>query len=84
MMISADRDVCVAACETLNVPVGLETNLLKAMKGLKGSIGGALADAFIVRHPYSTDVVWPAPLERLVGLLRSVLGTTAGEGETSE
>ena len=82
MMISADREACVVACQSLNVSVEPGEDLLKVMKGLKGAIGAALAHEFVLRHPYSPDAGWPDPLQRLVQLLEPALDTVVGEGET--
>ena len=82
MMISADREACVVACQSLNVSVEPGEDLLKVMKGLKGTIGAALAHEFVLRHPYSPDADWPEPLQRLVQLLEPALDTVVGEGET--
>jgi len=73
---------CVAACQTLNVPVGPTDNLPEIMVGHKGSIGGALAHEFIWRHPYAAGARWLAPLEQLVGLLRTALAPATGEAGT--
>ena len=81
MMIHADREACVAACRSLSVSVGPEGDLLNAMKGLKGTIGGPLAHEFVMRHPYSSNTGWPEPLKQLVELLRAELGTVMVNNE---
>lgn len=84
MMINAAPDACMAACEALNTPVEGSEQLLDAMKGLKGSIGGLLASEFIERHPYGDGNGWPEPLRQLADALRKRLSGDLGpEGVTA-
>lgn len=81
MMISAAPDACTAACQALNAPVARPEELLDALKGVKGSIGGLLASEFVERHPYGDGNGWPEPLRKLVDGLRRKLNSDPGPEE---
>ncbi|WP_419837531.1 ATP-dependent nuclease [Candidatus Poriferisodalis sp.] len=75
MMISAAPEACFDACRLLNASVERDEDLLEVMKGLKGSIGGVLASAFIERSPYVDGSRWPEPLRQLTDVLRAKLSS---------
>ena len=75
MMINAAPEACFDACRSLNAPAERIEDLLEVMKGLKGSIGGVLASAFIEHNPYVDGSSWPEPLRQLTDVLRVKLGS---------
>ncbi len=70
MLIEAAPEACMAAGAAMGTPTDNENGLLAIMKKHKGTIGAALAQEFLQRHPYGDGADWPEPLRQLTSLLR--------------
>jgi len=69
MMLDFDENVCTNAVKAVRPDIDVSTR--KALDTLKGSVGGPLASALIEAYDDYTE--WPAPLVRLVDLVRKEL-----------
>ena len=68
MLIDAAPEACLAACESMGVSATDVDGLLPTMRGLKGTIGTALAREFL-RRPRTETLVVPDPLRPPLSLL---------------
>ncbi len=71
MMIDFDLELCQRACQTNNLPFDTKDIAFKSMKSNKGSMGVAIAEAFVKAYPYTDHrPQWPKSLRELIEWLR--------------
>lgn len=73
MLAGFDEELCREAARRTRPDIDT-TDVVKALKKLKGSAGRFLASEMIKR--YDDPLTWPAPLQSLIEAIRSAMGTT--------